>query len=304
MASSLYHPFRSAAAQTEYHALYDQAAQRWPVPAETTMVETTYGKTFVRISGPADAPPLVLLPGAGTCSLMWTFTIVPLVQHHRTYAIDSVINTGCRCLGRSIDTRPIANAADATTWLDQLFDGLQLTTGIHLMGASFGGWLASQYALHAQQRLAKMALIAPAGTILPFRQAYLRRVILTSIIPFRWMQRRFFRWCCADLARQAPAMLEAMVDETMVCKRCFVPPQYKQLPTLTAMEDHELQQLTIPTYVVVGENEVLYSAQAAIQRLTHVAPNIQTEIISQAGHDLLLAQQAIVNQKLVSFFNP
>lgn len=300
MASSTYHPFRSAAAQADYYAHYDQAAQRWPVPAETTMVETTYGQTFVRISGPSDAPPLVLLPGAGSCSLMWTFTIAPVAQHYRTYAIDSLIHTGC--LGRSRPTRPIANATDATMWLDQLLDGLRLTTGIHLMGASFGGWLASQYALRFQQRLATMTLIAPAGTIMPFQKTYLRRAILTSVLPFRWMQRRFFRWCCADLAHQAPDVIEALVDEAMLCKRCFVPPQYQQLPTLTAMTDHEFQHLTIPIAVFVGENEVLYSAHAALRRLGQIAPQIHAEIIPHAGHDLLLSQKAIVNQKLVTFF--
>ncbi|ABX07643.1 carboxylesterase NA (plasmid) [Herpetosiphon aurantiacus DSM 785] len=295
-----YHPFRSAAAQAVYYAHDAQASQRWPVPTETTMVETTYGQTFVRISGPVDAPPLVLLPGAGSCSRMWTFTIAPLAQHYRTYALDSLIHTGC--LGRSIPTRAIATATDATSWLDQLIDGLRLTTGIHLLGASFGGWLASQYALQFQQRLATMALIAPAGTIMPFQKTYLQRTILTSLIPFRWMQQRFFRWCCADLARQAPAVLEAMVDEAMLCKRCFVPPHYKHLPTLTAMTDHELQHLTIPIAVFVGENEVLYSAHAALRRLRQVAPQIHAEIIPHAGHDLLLAQKAIVNQKLVTFF--
>ena len=60
-----YHPFRSAEAKEEYLALYDRRIKRWPVASETRMIETSHGHTFVRISGPVDAPPLVLLHGAG-----------------------------------------------------------------------------------------------------------------------------------------------------------------------------------------------------------------------------------------------
>jgi len=61
---SAYHPFRSQAKKERYLAHYDARAERWPVASVTRTVETTYGPTFVRISGPDDGSPLVLLPGA------------------------------------------------------------------------------------------------------------------------------------------------------------------------------------------------------------------------------------------------
>jgi len=65
MEMSDYHPFRSPEAKIEYLRIYDERATLWPVASETRIVETSYGQTFVRISGRPDAPPLVLLPGAG-----------------------------------------------------------------------------------------------------------------------------------------------------------------------------------------------------------------------------------------------
>ncbi len=100
MKTPAYHPFRSAEAKAKYLALYDEAAKDWPIPSEGRMVDTSYGQTFVRISGPVDAPPLVLLPGAGCCSLMWRLNIEALSQRHRTYAVDTLINIGC--VGRSV----------------------------------------------------------------------------------------------------------------------------------------------------------------------------------------------------------
>ena len=47
--------------------------------------------------------------------------------------------------------------------------------------------------------------------------------------------------------------------------------------------------------------EKIYSAQKAIQRLRKVAPNIETEVIPNAGHDLTIVQAEMVNTKVLKF---
>ena len=62
-------PFGSAKAKEQYLAMYDANAKAWSVDSETRNIETSFGQTFVRISGPVDGPSLVLLPGGGVTSL-------------------------------------------------------------------------------------------------------------------------------------------------------------------------------------------------------------------------------------------
>ena len=299
MKTSAYHPFRSARAKAEYLALYDEAAKDWPVPSEGRMVDTLYGQTFVRISGPVAAPSLVLLPGAGTCSLMWRPNIEALSERHRTYAVDTLINTGC--VGKSVYARAITGSDDAAKWLDELFNALDLGDNINLLGSSYGGWLASQYALHSPGRLNRIVLLAPAGTVLPFRGEYVRRTMLLYLVPLRITYRRFLKWVFNDLAQENSQMVKVIADEFMVSARCFEPPNPKQSPSLTALNDEELQSIQVPTLFLVGENEVLYSAHKAVQRLNGIAPQIRTEVIPNAGHDLILVQTDLVNQKIVEF---
>ncbi len=58
------------------------------------------------------------------------------------------------------------------------------------------------------------------------------------------------------------------------------------LLALAAIEDKALQGLMVPAIFLVGEHEKTYSALRAVSRLNRVAPQIKTEIIPQAGHDL------------------
>ncbi len=301
MTVTTYHPFRSPEAKAEYLAHYDQAVERWPIPSVGKMVETSYGQTFVRISGPTDAPPLVLLPGAGGCSLQWGLNVEALSQNHRTYAVDGLINLGC--VGRSVYTRAITNEHDAVAWLEELFNGLELGNSINLLGASHGGWLAAQYALHAPDRLCGLILIAPAGTILPFRKTYLFRSILLNIFPSRNRFIRFFSWSFKDLANKNRQFIEAMADDFLLSVRCFEPVNPQELPKLTSMSDEELQRITTPTLVLLGENEVLYSAQKAVRRLKTSAPQLQVEVFANAGHDLLLVKAEMAHQRIAEFLS-
>jgi pimeloyl-ACP methyl ester carboxylesterase len=81
------HPFRSATAKAQYLKLYDLRAKKWPVDSKTRLVDTSYGQTFVRMSGPAGAPPLVLLHGAGSNSLQWMPNIEALSTNYRVYVL-------------------------------------------------------------------------------------------------------------------------------------------------------------------------------------------------------------------------
>ncbi|MFQ5629619.1 MAG: alpha/beta fold hydrolase [bacterium] len=295
MEMSEYHPFRSQEAKEKYLQLYDERARLWPVVSETKTVETAYGPTFVRISGPVDAPPLVLLPGGGTPSLMWAPNIEALSADYRTYAVDNIFD-----IGRSVYTKPIKNPDDFVRWLDELFSALEPGDNINLMGLSYGGWLTSQYALRHPERLNKIVLLAPAATVLPFNQEFLKRAIL-SVLPHRYFLRSTIYWLFEDLAKKDEAsrmLIDAAVDDAFLARQCF---KFKMLVNPTVLTDEELQSLAVPALFLVGENEKIYSAKQAVQRLKAVSPQIKTEILPDCGHDLFIAQKDLVNERVLAF---
>lgn len=262
------------------------------------MVDTSYGQTFVRISGPVNAPPLVLLPGSIHCSLMWKPNIASLSACHRAYAVDTLINTGC--VGRSVYTRTIKSPDSAANWLGELFSALELGDGINLVGMSYGGWLTSQYALRSQDRLNRIVLLAPAATVAPVRLEFYMRALLPGLVHLRSVHRRFLYWAFSDLAQEDVEAVENIVNHGLVSVRCFKPANSMWVSP-TVLKDKELQSITVPTLFLVGEHEVLYSSQKAVQRLNRVAPLIQAEVIPNAGHDLTFVQAGMVNQKILEF---
>ena len=295
--NSPYHPFKTEQAKDEYLKLYDKRAKEWPVISTTKMVKTSYGQTFVRISGPENAAPLVLMHGFGGNSLQWMSNVESLSKYYKVFAIDNVYDNG-----RSIPSKIMTNANDYVSWLNELFDALALHDRINMVGLSYGGWITTQYALKFPNRLNKIVLLAPAGTVAQLSPGWIVRAVSVAI-PLKYFTRNFLYWLAEDTVNsgaEGRALVEEHIEETFMAVRSF-----KGKPTVnpTVLTDEELRSLKVPILFMVGENEKIYSPHGVLERLKRVAPPIQTKLILNAGHDLTMVQAEAVDNFILEFLS-
>ena len=294
---SPYHPFKTEQAKDEYLKAYDERAKKWPVISTTEMINTSYGKTFVRISGPKSGAPLVLMHGVGGNSLQWMPNVESLSKHYRVYTVDNVYDNG-----RSIPRKIMTDANDFVSWLNELFDKLGIHDRINMVGLSYGGWITTQYALKFPNRLEKIVLLAPVGTVAHLSPGWIVRAISVAI-PFKFFSRNFVYWIAEDTVKSGEkgrALIEEHVNETFMAVRSF---KKKKMVNPSVLTDEELQSIRVPTLFIVGENEKIYSPQEVLDRLNRVAPQIQTKLIMNAGHDLTMVQAETVNNLIIEFIN-
>ncbi|TYQ18336.1 UNVERIFIED_CONTAM: pimeloyl-ACP methyl ester carboxylesterase [Acetivibrio alkalicellulosi] len=292
-----YHPFKSEKARNQYLKLYDNIAKKWPVDSEIKKVRTSYGETYIRVSGQYNTQTLVLLPGLGTNSLLWMPCIKDLSEKYKTYSIDYIYDKNC---GRSVYSKSLKNVDDYMKWLDQLFDSIEVENKFNLMGTSLGSWLASKYTLRNPKILNKVVLLAPGSNILPMKLEYILRMLL-CVIPHKYFFKSNFYWLFKDSRENDTVTLEIlknMVDEMYLALKCF---NSKVSIFPTKLRDDELKSISVPLLFLIGENEKQCSAIKCIQRLNRIAPYIKTELIPNAGHDILMAQPELVTNKILEF---
>ena len=146
-------PFKSEFAREQYLARYALRAKGWPVDSEERLVATSFGETFVRVSGREGGAPLLLLPGIGSTGLSLSSVVAGLSGPLRTYVIDNIHD-----VGRSVETKAVTSAADFTRWLDEVRIGLGLGV-VDVLGLSYGGWICAQYALVFPSQVRRVVLL-------------------------------------------------------------------------------------------------------------------------------------------------
>jgi pimeloyl-ACP methyl ester carboxylesterase len=300
MTRQSFYPFKSEQAKSEYEAYCNERFKAWPAGSESRLLETPCGHTFVRVCGRAADPPLVLLHGARGGSLMWTEMMATLAARHRAFALDTPGDAGF-----SVSRRDFTKGEDLVNWLDEVLAVLSPQEPVSLMGISYGGFIAAQYALSRPDRVRGVVLLAPGATVLRMSFAFLARMATLSVpLPGRGGHAltRMLRWVFRDAERTSDstrALLSQVISDVHLLQRLFSLPRP---PWPTVIDDEGWRSFRVPCLFLVGENEKIYSARAAVRRLSRVAPQIRAEIIPGAGHDLTMVQPDLVMGKALAFF--
>jgi pimeloyl-ACP methyl ester carboxylesterase len=286
--------FKTPEGEAAYLAAYDAAMKLWPVPYQEIEIPSRFGTSHVTVSGPKNAPPLVLLHGYMATSTMWAPNIADLSQDYRVYAIDVMGQPS-----KSIPNEPIRNAADYVAWLTATLEALHLDR-ISLVGMSYGGWLSLNYAVAAPERLQKLVLLSPAASFIPIVKQFSLRGMLMMFYPTRFLVNSFMRWLgFKDTPGDADA--RPVLDLMYLGLNHFRMRQETLRVMPTVFSDAELQAMHVPTLLLIGDHEVIYDPARALARARRLIPHFQGELVPRSSHEMCFSQHRIVDNRILDF---
>ena len=243
----------SEAAREKYMAAYERAFVLWPQPCEEFDIETATATTRVHAYRPhPDGPPVVLLTGAGFNASGWSPHVAALAKHHPVYGIDMPGDPN-PSISRALMTPPASCAA----WLDELLAQLS-DRPAHLVGVSYGGWVAMNQAIRAPARVASITLLDPAGlTKLDARFWWWLSISgLATLTPMP-LRRHLARW----LDNQVMLERELMTLMWAGIRGYRMEPKFPAILT-----DDELRAITVPVLLITGARSALITPKQAHDR--------------------------------------
>jgi pimeloyl-ACP methyl ester carboxylesterase len=243
----------SDAAREKFMAAYERAFALWPQPCEEFDLETATATTRVHAYRPhPGGDPVVLLTGAGGNASNWYPHVAALTKDGPVYAIDMPGDAN-PSVPRALMTPPAACAA----WLDELL-ALLSARPAHLVGFSYGGWIAMNQAIRAPGRVASITLLDPAGlTKLDARFWWWLSISgLATLTPMP-LRRRLARWL------DSPSMLQ---PELMTLMWAAIRGYHAEPKFPGVLTDDELRAITVPVLLVTGARSAMLTPAEARAR--------------------------------------
>ncbi|WP_063780068.1 alpha/beta fold hydrolase [Kitasatospora sp. MY 5-36] len=281
--------FVSEPARAKFLEAYDRAMELWPGPRRELDVETAYGSVHVHRHGATTGEPIVLLHGHAGHPSNWYPQIAALGERHPVYAIDTLDDPG-----RSVQRAVAAGSEENAAWLGEVLAGLGLER-VHLVGVSYGGWLALNQAIHAPERLASVTPLDPGGIEKVPARFYAHMVGgLFGMLAPRPLRPAVGR-LLANPALSAP---REMIAPLMLAMRSYKP---GGRPPARPFTDEELASIELPVLVLVGRRSALLRPRQVVERVTRLIPGVRAEIVEKAGHGLNLERPELVNERLLAF---
>lgn len=275
----------SPAGQRAVEDRYRAFLGRWPVPSQQLRVPTREGETFIVACGPPEAPPVVLLHGAGANTVMWMGDAAAWSSVRRVYAVDVIGEPGL-----SAPSRPPLTSGAYADWLDDVLDGLGVNRAA-LVGVSLGGWLALDYAIRRPARVERLAVLAPGGV---GRQKYGPVAAALVLMPLGDRGRRLaLRLALGPVPVVETPAARAFADYALLIQQHYRP-RRDRLPVFT---DDQLRNLTMPLLAIAGARDGLLDSRQTSRRLRRLLPQAAVTLLPDSGH-LLLGQTRRIQEFL------
>ncbi|MFV0363004.1 MAG: alpha/beta fold hydrolase [Suipraeoptans sp.] len=256
--------FKSPERRDKLRAYYNGILGTFPF--EQKYLETTYGRTFVLISGEASNPPVILLHGSNSNSAFWFPEIMALSSNFRVYAIDIIGEAG-----NSEEYRPDLETDAFATWLKEVQIALGASKAI-VIGNSLGGWMALKFATTYPECVSKLILIASAG-IAPVYNQFLQNVQET-------------RQDDGTVLISEDIIGESGIPKEILEFMNLISQSYNPIQELPLYSDEQLLKLNMPVVFIDGEDDVIINARESAQRLISLIPAVKTMLIAGCGHSI------------------
>jgi pimeloyl-ACP methyl ester carboxylesterase len=225
---------------------------------------------------------------------MWAPNVADFSRNYRVYAIDVMGQPN-----KSIPTVPIQNADDYAVWLAETLDGLHLHR-ICLVGQSYGGWLALNFALAEPERLRKLVLLSPGGGFVPMARQFSLRGMLMVWFPTQITVNWFMRWLGVT-ERRGGADVRLLLELMYLGLKHFrVPIETLRVMPVMFPEDR-LRAMRVPTLLLIGDQEVVCDPAMALDRARRLFPDFDGELVPQCSHEMSFSQRRIVDARVLDF---
>jgi pimeloyl-ACP methyl ester carboxylesterase len=240
-----------------------------------------------------EAPPLVLIHGAGGMHLYWP----PEIRRLRGYSVYAVDLPGH---GKSETVDGQQTISDYSRHLVQWLESIQLRRAV-IIGHSMGSAIALTLAIHHPEYVVGLGLVGSSARLKVHPD-----LLNFAADPTTFLKAADLLVSCSFSPSTSPHLVELATRRMESVRQSVLFGDLLACNQFDVME--QLGSIKQGTLVICGEGDQMTPVRSA-QYLASAIPNAELCVIPDAGHMVMLEQPSLVAEKLRSFlkdvtFNP
>ena len=235
---------------------------------------------------------LILLHGIGASAERWLPVLPGLTEHFRVIVPD-IIGFGYS------DKPTVEYTMDFfIKFFKDFLENLNINK-LNIIGSSFGGHLATEFAIRYTNRIEKLILAAPAG-MMKSSTHHLDQYIMAALYPTYENALRAF----TDMAYDPSVVTEDTIKDFV--NRMRLPnAKYAFMSTLLGIRDSpalpgRLSKILAPTLLVWGDNDRMIPLQYSKGYINEI-PHSNLVVMSNCGHTPYVENSIEFNREILKF---
>lgn len=242
--------------------------------------------------GPPDGKTLILLHGIGASAERWS-RVIPALSKYFHVIIPDIIGFGYS------DKPAVEYTMEFFIDFFKVFlDNLSISKS-SIIGSSFGGHVATEFAIRFNHMVEKLVLVSPAG-MMKTSTPTLDRYIMAALYPVYEHVYEAFR----EMAYDAESAVSEEIVMDFVNRMRLTNAKYAFMSTVLGIRyapklNGRLSNITVPTLLVWGEHDRMIPLQYA--REYDEIPKRELVVIKNCGHTPYVEKPMMFNKIVLKF---
>ncbi len=263
--------FKSAAGKAQILSLYDEKLRALNIDYHYKIIDTSYGKTNIIVTGAPENPPLMIVHGSNGCAPISLETYPNLSTHFQVFAIDVLAQPN-----KSAETRLNMKDDSYGKWMNEIIDKLAINNVV-LVGFSFGGLIILKTLLHNEVKIKEVFLAAPAYIVNgnPLKTLFkvfipMKRYMMTKKV-------KFVEQFLSDVFTERDEFAIAYLSKVFLhFKMDFTP-----VPVISKAE---AKGITTPITLIAAKRDLMFPGDKMLRRALKIFSSVKTVLLEQSKH--------------------
>lgn len=236
-----------------------------------------------------DGEPVLFLHGTAGTSLMWV-DFAERRGGRLMYAVDTIGDVGDSHQRVAIDA-----AEDLAEWLAETLGGLGLDR-VHVVGMSYGGFLALNLTARRPELVRSLFVIDPAGIERVRMVRFMTwgmAVMFASLLPTRLR------------VAAARALRTPVLEDARILRLAFYAQRNHRSRLLRPepLTDAQLSSIDVPVGIVLGGKSEVFPPDRVKARIDELVPRATVHVVEGAGHAVVTSHTELVAERLDAFLH-
>lgn len=258
--------FTSEVGRKEILNLYDQKLSALQIQYTYKVVETSFGKTNIIITGKDTNPPILVIHGSNGCAPVALETYVHLNKKFQVFAIDVLAQPN-----KSANNRLSMKDNSYGTWINEVITKLEIQD-VTMAGFSFGGLVILKTLLTNEKNIKQVFLSVPAYVV----NGNPLRALFKIFIPMkRFMktkkQKYIEKFLFEVFTERDEFAMQYLSKVFSHFKMDFTP-----VPVISKKEANTIQT---PITIIAAKHDIIFPGVKMIKRAVQIFPSLKKTIL-------------------------
>lgn len=258
--------FKSEQGKQEILRLYDQKLESLGITYSVRMINTSFGKTNIIVTGNPEKPPIILIHGSNGCAPIALETYSDLLDSFFVFAVDVLAQPN-----KSAKTRLSMQDNSYGLWMNEIIEELNIRDVI-LAGFSFGGLIILKTLIYDEKKIKEVFLTAPAFVV----NGNPIKALFRFFIPMkRFMKTQKDRYLEQFLASAFTEQDDFAKQSLALVFHHFT----MDFSPVLVIKSTEARKIRTPMTLIAAENDILFPGRKMIRRAKKIFPSLQSTVL-------------------------